>query len=111
MGDTTHAYVTSYDTLKMDFSLKAPDRDQPSDGRALAAWIRGKETDLKRALSPLNDEDLNTPVIDRGRDWVVPRMMQFHIYREALLIFFGKLDVYLRAAGKERPEIWRQWVG
>ena len=31
--------------------------------------------------------------------------------REALLVFYGKASVYLKAMGKERPEQMRDWIG
>jgi hypothetical protein len=33
------------------------------------------------------------------------------IYKEALLIFYGKTSVYLKATGKELPEQWLAWIG
>lgn len=36
--------------------------------------------------------------------------IQSEIYKEALLIFYGKVDVYLKAMGKPRPEQWAIWM-
>ena len=36
---------------------------------------------------------------------------QLDIYREALLIFYGKVSVYLRAIGKALPRNWQEWIG
>jgi hypothetical protein len=41
----------------------------------------------------------------------MPVVANFHTYREAVLILFGKLDIYLRALGKDLPEEWIAWVG
>ena len=50
-------------------------------------------------------------VIDRGEDFKVPPRIQLEIYREALLIFYGKVMVYLKAMDKPRPDIWNAWIG
>lgn len=34
----------------------------------------------------------------------------FHEY-QALLLFYGKADVYARAQGRTPSQRWRQWVG
>ena len=40
----------------------------------------------------------------------LPRV-QMDLYKEALLIFYSKVSVYLRALGKTPPEQWRKWIG
>ena len=37
--------------------------------------------------------------------------VQFHIYREALLIFCAKAHVYLKALGKRVTGPWQWWIG
>jgi len=36
---------------------------------------------------------------------------QLDTYREALLIFYGKVSVYLKSMGKTRSKEWRDWIG
>lgn len=36
---------------------------------------------------------------------------QLDTYREGLLIFYGKISVYLKAMGRPRSEAWRSWIG
>ena len=36
---------------------------------------------------------------------------ELDIYREALLIFYGKVSVYMRTMGKELPRCWQEWIG
>ena len=36
---------------------------------------------------------------------------QLDTYREALLIFYGKVSVYLKSMGRARPPEWREWIG
>jgi hypothetical protein len=41
----------------------------------------------------------------------MPFGAHFHTYREAILIFCAKADVYLRAMGKHRGKQWEDWIG
>lgn len=111
MGDVARAYAESFRVGTMDFTVKADDRRSPRDGGELAEWIRAQEGLLKESVRSFSDEELATKVVDRGGGWEIQLQTQFHVYREALLIFFGKLDIYLRMMGKPRPEQWLQWVG
>ena len=36
---------------------------------------------------------------------------EFHLYREALLIFYAKAGLYLRALDKPLSEEWIDWMG
>jgi hypothetical protein len=38
------------------------------------------------------------------------QLMDILIYREALLIFYGKASIYLKALGKTLPEQWQAWI-
>ena len=109
LGDVEWQYTQSFKTMKQDFSLPAPGRENVTSGDAAIEWLHGLDTELKAALAALSDEDLGKP-IDRG-GWQMPAMANFHTYREAVLIAFGKLDVYLRALGKPLSEEWVAWVG
>jgi len=33
------------------------------------------------------------------------------LYREALLIFYEKVSIYLRIMGREFPGHWKAWIG
>lgn len=111
MCDTAHAYTESFLSKDMDFELRAPERDGPSTGAEFATYLRQLETRMKEVIRSFSDDDLATVKIDREERWMVPPVLQFHIYREALLIFFGKLDVYVRMLNVERPVLWVRWVG
>jgi hypothetical protein len=108
-GDVEASYTDSFKTMKQDFTMTAAGRDEITSGATAIEWLTGLDGELKAALSALSDEDLAKP-IDRG-GWEMPAMANFHTYREAVLILFGKLDIYLRALGKELPEEWVAWVG
>jgi hypothetical protein len=74
----------------------------------LKALYRKLDEQLKVTMEGLTDEDL-TKTIDRG--WPVGVGTQLHIYREALLIFYAKVAVYLKAMGKTMPKQWQGWIG
>jgi hypothetical protein len=63
----------------------------------------------KAAVSALTDEQVKNGIIKRGFD--VRPNIQLDIYKEALLIFYGKASIYLRALGKPLPERWPAWIG
>lgn len=108
-GDVSASYADSFKTMKQDFSVTAAGRAGITSGETAIEWLAGLDAELKAALSALSDDDLVKP-IDRG-GWQMPVMANFHTYREAVLILFGKLDIYLRALGKDLPEEWVAWVG
>ena len=74
------------------------------------AWYQELDSELKSAVNHLTDEDINGRVINRGSDFKIPANIQLEIYKEALLIFYGKSSVYLKALGKDRPEQWNDWI-
>ena len=77
---------------------------------ALAAWYARMDDELQHVLEALSEEDLSRSV-DRGHGFAPPATVQFHIYREALLIFYAKAHVYLKALGKGVPGRWQWWIG
>jgi hypothetical protein len=109
LGDVEYAYARSFSTMTQDFSARAPGGENVTSGQSAVEWLRGLDVELKAALSALTDEDLAKP-IDRG-GWQLPAAANFHTYREAVLIQFGKLDCYLRGLGKGLPNEWTAWVG
>ncbi|NWG17479.1 MAG: hypothetical protein HXY41_12670, partial [Chloroflexi bacterium] len=50
-------------------------------------------------------------LVDRGGGFVLPRAVQAHIYREALMLFIGKASIYLKAMKKPMPQQWQEWIG
>jgi len=64
---------------------------------------------MKAAVSALSDEDL-TKTVDRG-GFMMPVELQLDVYLQALLIFFGKATVYLKAMNKPLPEQIKEYIG
>lgn len=115
MGEVDYMYIDSFKTLKMDYGYRTTTVAVEGDVAALKAWYAELEADLKATLHALTDEDLgfagggSGKIIDRG--FPAGLVMQFHIYREALLIFYGKVSIYLKALNKPVTEQWQQWIG
>lgn len=75
----------------------------------LMAWYNALDAELEAAVAGLSEEDVKTRQIDRG-GWSLPPTIQLEVYKEALLIFYGKASVYLKAMGKPRPQQWQEWI-
>lgn len=109
-GQLEEIYTDSFRTFAMDW------KERPTPGGAetrvsvLREWYARSDAALKAALHALGEEDVQGKQIDRGA-YSVPVGVQFHIYRESILIFCAKASVYLRSLGKELPQQWRQWIG
>ena len=110
MGEVQQAYISSFQTFEQDFNFRAKEPELEHSVERLRAWLQALDRELMTALESLSEEDIQNRVIDRGEGFVVPPVVQLHIYREALLIFYGKVSVYLKALGKTRPEQWQSWI-
>ncbi len=62
-------------------------------------------------MAALSDEDIAARPIDRGSNFRVPTGVQLEIYKEALIIFYGKTTVYLKLLGKTPSKQWHEWIG
>lgn len=112
MVEVEHIYIESFKTFTHDYSYQSPDAAKlESSVDALKQTFSEQEAALKATLTALSPEDIDTKLIDRGPDFKVPVRVQFHIYREALLIFYAKISLYLRALNKDLPQQWQQWIG
>jgi hypothetical protein len=110
MGEVQQAYITSFQTFELDFTYRVEDLGLEVSVERLAEWFGALDGALMAALEALSEEDIQNRVIDRGGGFVLPPAFQFHIYREALLIFYGKASVYLKALGKTPSEKWQAWI-
>jgi hypothetical protein len=107
-ASTQLMYVHAFKTFKHDWSVKAT----PPKTLTVVAfkdWFMDLDKHLVGTLEQLSDEDLTKP-IDRG-GWNLPVETNFHVYREAVLIFAAKASIYLRAMGKELPTQLGAWIG
>ena len=105
-GAVQHAYIESFRTFQLRLPRVAAG---PRSLAELAAWFTGLDAALIEVVSALTDDQLQRSV-DRGLG-AAPLAIHLHIYREALLIFYAKAQVYAKALGLALPEEFRWWLG
>ena len=111
IGETEDAYIKSFKTFTMDFSYRNPTPGLEESVAQLAVWFADLDRELQAAIAELSEEDIRNRVVDRGGDFKLPPLIQLEVYKEALLIFYGKASVYLKAMGKPLPQQWQDWIG
>jgi hypothetical protein len=110
IGEIEHAYVQSFQNFKQDFSYRNTTPGLAGSVDQLKAWFAELDQQLQGAVEALSDEDIASRTIDRG-GFQPSVQNQLEVYKEALMIFYGKLTVYFRAMGKELPDNWKAWIG
>jgi hypothetical protein len=111
IGEIEHAYVESFKTFTQNFDYHNETPGLANSVDALRAWYEVLDAELEAALGALTEEQLTGQEIDRGDNFTLPPAIQLVIYKEALLIFYGKVSVYLKAMGRNMPGIWPSWIG
>lgn len=111
MGEVQYAYIQSFKTFKMDLSYRNEEPGLESSVERLNAWYEQLDQELKAVVSGLPEAELSDRMIDRGGNFVLSPRIQLDVYKEALLIFYGKVSVYLKMIDKTLPEQWQQWIG
>jgi hypothetical protein len=109
VGETEYSYTQSLKTFKQDWSYRNMEADLESSVARLRAWFQTLDEEMKAAVSALADEDAKK-TIDRG-GYMMPVELQIDVYLQALLIFFGKATVYLKAMNKTLPQQVQEYIG
>jgi hypothetical protein len=110
MGETQQSYIESFRTGRCDFRYGQSDPALAHSVTALQAWYATLDAELKAAVAALSDDEVEVPRIDRGGGFMASARLQIYIYQEALLIFYGKAAVYLKAMRKPRPPQMASWI-
>ena len=114
IGELEHSYVESLRTFRQDFSYRNPDPAIEHSVEALRSWFTKLDRDLIAAVEALSDDDIQHRRIVRSDfdpSFFAPLpTTQLDTYREALLIFYGKASVYMKAIGTPRSQEWRDWI-
>jgi len=110
MGDVEYSYIQSLKTFTQDWSYHNAEADLESSVSKLIAWYETLDGEMEAAIAALPDEDAEK-IVNRGPGFEVPVAMQLDIYLQALLIFFGKATIYLRAMGKPLSEDILGFIG
>ena len=115
IGDIQQSYVEAFRTFRQEFGHRNPDRRLERSVAALTAWFADLDRDLRSALEDLTENDIAGRRIVRSDfdidDFSPLPGQELDIYREALLIFYGKVSICLRAMGRELPGHWSAWIG
>lgn len=115
IGEIEHSYVESFRTFRQDFGYRNPDPRLEQSVSAIRAWFDELDRDLIAAVASLADDDIEHRRIVRSdfdEAFFAPdAKVQLDTYREALLIFYGKVSVYLKVMRKPRSQEWRDWIG
>ena len=110
IGEVEQAYIASFKTFRLDFSSRNEQPELESSVALLSAWYAALDRELRTALENLSEDDIRNRRIDRGH-FSLPPQIQLDVYKEALLLFYGKVSVYLRAMGKTPPRRWQEFIG
>lgn len=111
LGQVEQMYTDSFKTFRMDYVYKPVAPELESSVSQLVAWYGELDAALKSTLEEISDADVQGRLVERAPGFQLPPQIQLEVYREALLIFYGKAMVYLRAMGKEPPKQWQEWIG
>ena len=108
MGEVEYSYVQSFKNFKQDWSYRNTEAGIESSVSQLKAWFETLDADMKETLSAMSDEDFKKPV-DRGFSF--PAEIQIQVYLQALLIFFGKATIFLKAMNRPLTQKFQEWIG
>jgi hypothetical protein len=110
MGEIEQSYLTSFQDFTQDFNYRHPAPAIAHDLERLSVWLTSLDNELFQVLEAIPAQQVEEQTINRGENFIVDLSTQLTIYREALLIFYGKVSVYLKAMGKELPGRWGHWI-
>jgi hypothetical protein len=101
------------DLIRQSHGLLHPYPRLETSVNALSSWYATLDDELKTAIQGLSEDEVPRRTIDRADfPGFTPMLrLQLDIYREVLLIFYSRVDVYLRALRKTPTEQWRKWIG
>ncbi len=110
MGEVQHSYIESFKTFSQSWHFRNPAPEVERSVAALKEWYAAMDHEMKEVVAALTEDDLRDRTIDRGPNFAVLPRWQLDVYREALLIFYGKASVYAKAMRKPLPEQWQEWI-
>jgi uncharacterized damage-inducible protein DinB len=113
IGEIERSYIESFKTFRQDFGYRNADPRLESSVAALSSWYAELDSELRAAIEGLSEDDIANRKIDRSDQSPAELLLrvQLDIYKEALLIFYGRVRVYLGALGKTLPQQWQEWIG
>lgn len=110
IGEVERAYIASFKTGEIDFSYRYSDASVESSVAALRRWYKELDAELEEVVAAFSEDEWTSRAIERGPNFRASPRLQLEFYKEALLIFYGKVSVYLKAMGKPRLSRWESWI-
>jgi uncharacterized damage-inducible protein DinB len=110
MGEIEHMYIQSFKTLSMDWSYRNTEAEMATSVERLKTWYAALDEEFETILRRLSEDDLESKHVDRG-GFTPSLSVQFQVYHEAILMFYAKASVYLKALQKPVSDQWRAWIG
>jgi len=111
IGEVEYNYIQSFKTFKHDSSYRATEPELATSIAHLQAWYTALDDEFETVMREFSEEDLHYKQIDRGHGFTPSLFVQFQIYREALLMFYAKASVYLKALKKSVNAQWEAGIG
>ena len=110
IGETEHIYIASFKTLTTDWAYRHPDRALAGSVAGLSAWYAALDQALAAVITGLTEDQVQTQRVRRGPNFAPPIQIHLAVYQEALLIFYGKASVYLKALNRPLSDQFRDWI-
>lgn len=110
LGEVERSYIDSFRTFRQDFEVRHPDPGVEHSVAALRAWFEDLDRELRATVEAIPEDVIVAGQrIDRG-SFSLSLAAQLDVFREALVIFYGKVSIYLRAKGRPLPGDWEGWI-
>lgn len=109
-GQVQQSYIDSLKTFAQSFDYAPVEPGVATSVERLKAWFARLDRDMDDAFAAIPEAEVQNRVIDRGGH-TMPVRVQLHVYREGLLIFYGRATLYLNALGKEWSDQMKGWIG
>ncbi len=111
MGEIEHSYIQSYKTFQIDWSYRNHEPELAASVERLTAWYKTLDEEFESVVRGFSEDDLHNKQIDRGHGFTPSLFVQFQIYHEAILMFYAKASVYLKALQKPMSDQWQAAIG
>lgn len=108
MGEVEYSYIQSLKNFKQDWAYHNTEPGLDSSVSKLKEWYQALNAEMESVLTDLTDEDFKKTVDRDG--YAMPLEFQLQAYLQALLIFFGKATIYLKAMNKPLTEQFQTWI-
>lgn len=109
LGEIEHSYIHSLKSFNQDWSYRTTEAGMEGSVAKLKAWYQTLDDQMKEIVSAFSDDDLKKNV-KRG-EYEFPVETQLDVYLQALLIFFGKAVIYLKAMNKPLSKTMQDYIG